>query len=527
MTQHLTDADAQYETDPRAAAGSYAVVADALASSPYAPHAARIRSRQADALRKAGDDARAVTAELAVMADALSSGDPGQAVSVAARLAHQQPEIPEPLVRAVNAPGALAAYEHDPQAALDSAADQFDATEPGDPHRMLAATLLAEHAIAARCPGIVKARADVLAGIADSTGHDDAGRLADARLRACIADATGNWDALARTAKRMYPARVAAFLLARHGRYLALTREPEAAIERYNDAVEQACDAGTFADAADWQFAIRDIRISYGVGMLADLDDPYRLALASRAAGDDSVMPSLFSPLDLALSDLVDRRFPDALAALRRYRWRSVTLADWRAKREASTRLGDVYATAGEPVTAVRHYIIAGGTDRLKDLAQRLPEEALALPVPDDLASFPPWERAAYFTIAGSAADLLADSQATAWAAVTLAVLMATDSGAGSRREPSSRSVQCLRSSGRRDHARASSPVPGPRRLVGGARTESLSSHRPCPCRSPGPDSQRPSGRAPGGGGPDVPCPARRPAHGRDHPVRRPEPASR
>ncbi len=286
--------------------------------------------------------------------------------------------------------------------------------------------LLAEHAIAARRPGIVQARAEVFAGIADATGHDDAGRLADARLHACIADAAGNWEALARMAKRMYPGRVAALLLARHGRYLALTQEPEAAIERFNDAIEQACDAGTFADAADWQFAIRDIRISYGVGTLADLDDPYRLALASRAAGDDSVIPSPFSPLDLALSDLVDRQLPDALAALRRYRRRSVTLADWRAEREAGTRLGDVYATAGEPATAVRHYITSGNTDRLKDLAQRLPEEALPLPVPDDLAELPPWERAAYFTIAGSAADLLTDSEAAAWAAVTLAELMAT-----------------------------------------------------------------------------------------------------
>jgi hypothetical protein len=84
-----------------------------------------------------------------------------------------------------------------------------------------------------------------------------------------------------------------------------------------------------------------------------------------------------------------------------------------------------VYATAGEPVTAVRHYIDSGGTDRLKDLAKRLPEEAFPLAVPDNLADLPPWERAAYFTIAGSAADLLADGQAPAWAAVTLGELVA------------------------------------------------------------------------------------------------------
>jgi hypothetical protein len=427
MAEQLAAADARNETDPAAAASGYAVVANALSSSPYAPHAAQIRARQADALRKAGDETRAVRAELAQMADALASGDPGQAISVAARLSHQQPDVPESLIRAVNALASVAAYEHDPQATLDAAAAQFDATEPDDPHRPLAATLLAEHAIAARRPDIVRARAAVLAGIAEATGHDDAGRLSGARLRACIADATGSWDALAGAAKRIYPRRVAALLLARHGRHLALTRRGEAAVSSYSDAIEQACEAGTYADATDWQFALRSIRINYAVGTLADIDDPYRLAQASRAAGDDSVIPELFSPLNLALSDLVDERLPDAVAALRRYRRRSVTLADWRAEHEARTRLGDVYVTAGQPVTAIDHYIAAGDTERLKKLPQQLPDEPLPLPIPDDLPSLPPWERAASFTIAGAAADLLTDSDATAWAELALAEFAATE----------------------------------------------------------------------------------------------------
>ena len=348
------EADEKFETDPAAAAGLYGLVADKLQSSPYAPHAPRIRARQADAFRAAGDNAKAVTAELALMAAALSSGDPGLTLTTADKLARQRPDVPEPLVRAVNALAALAAYEHNPKATLDSAAGAFDATEPGDPYRILAATLLAEHAIAARRPDIVQERADVLSGIADTAGRDEAGRLADARLRACIADATQDWASLARTAKTGYPPKVAALLLARHGRYLAITQDPEAAIDRYNDAIEKACEAGTFADAADWQFAIRLIRVTYGVGTLADLNEPYRLAQASRAAGDDSVIPSLSPALDLALSDLLDSRLPDALAALRRYRRHAVALADWRAEREAGTRLGDVYAAAGEPAAAIR-----------------------------------------------------------------------------------------------------------------------------------------------------------------------------
>ena len=420
LAQQLNEADEKYDTDPAAAAGLYGLVADKLQSSLYAAHAPRIRARQADAFRAAGDNAEAVTAELALMAAALSSGDPGLTLTTADKLARQRPDVPEPLVRAVNALAALAAYEHNPKATLDSAADNFDATEPEDPYRILMATLLAEHAIAARRPDIVQKRADVLSGIADTAGRDEAGRLADARLRACIADAAHDWASLARTAKTGYPPKVAALLLARHGRYLAITQDPQAAIDRYNDAIEKACEAGTFADAADWQFAIRLIRVTYGVGTLADLDEPYRLAQASRAAGDDSVIPSLSLALDLALSDLLESRLPDALAALRRYRRHAVALADWRAEREAGTRLGDVYAAAGEPAAAISYYMACGENEPLSKVAGQLPEEPFALPVPANLADMPPWERAASYVIAGSAADLLPDSDAASWAAAAL-----------------------------------------------------------------------------------------------------------
>lgn len=420
LTQQLSEADEKFDTDPAAAAGLYGLVADKLQGSPYAPHAPRIRARQADAFRAAGDNAKAVTAELALMAAALSSGDPGLTLTTADKLARQRPDVPDPLVRAVNALAALAAYEHNPKAALESAAGAFDATEPGDPYQMLAATLLAEHAIAARRPDIVQERADILSGIADTAGLDEAGRLADARLRACIADAAQDWASLARTAKTGYPPKVAALLLARHGRHLAITRDPEAAIERYNDAIEKACEAGTFGDAADWQFAIRLIRVNYAIGTLADLNEPYRLAQASRAAGDDSVLPSLSPALDLALSDLLESRLPDALTALRRYRRHAVALADWRAENEAATHLGDVHAAAGESAAATGYYIAAGENEPLTKLAGQLPEEPFTLHVPTNLTDLPPWERAASYVIAGSAADLLPDSDAESWAAAAL-----------------------------------------------------------------------------------------------------------
>jgi hypothetical protein len=426
LTQQLADADDRFETDPAAAAAGYGTVSDALADSPYAPHAARIRARQAEALRRAGDAAGAAAVDLARMAAALTSSDLSQVLVIADRIvgpmADQQQELPDRLVRAVGALAALAAYEHYPQMPLEQVAAQLDATEPGDPYRLLTAMLLAEHAIAAGRPDIVRTRTATIAAIVDTASPGDAGRLAAARLLACLADADGDWDRLARTAKAGYPPRVAALLLARHGRHLAITAQPQAAIERYNDAVEQACEAGAYADAADWQFTIRLIRISYGLDVMdGTLDDPYRLALALRTAGNDSVIPAPVSPLELALSDLLDDSLPDALAALRRYRRRAVTLGDWAGERQAEIRLGDLYAAAGEPMTASEHFITAGEADRLSELPRRLPEQTLPLKVPPGLAGMPAWERAAACSFAGAAADLLADSDAIDWAEATLA----------------------------------------------------------------------------------------------------------
>ena len=425
LMQQLADADDRFETDPAAAASGYGMVADALADSPYAPHAARIRARQAEALRRAGDAAGAAAADLARMAAALTSSDPSQVLVIADRIAgpmaDRQQELPGHVGRASGALAALAAYEHYPQMPLDQVAAQFDATEPDDPYRLLTAMLLAEHAIAAGRPDIVRTRAATIAAIVDAAGPGHPDRLAAARLLACLADTDGDWERLARTAKTGYPPRVAALLLARHGRHLAITSRPQAAIERYNDAVERACETGTYADAADWQFTIRLIRISYGLDVMdGTLDDPYRLALALRTAGNDSVIPAPVSPLELALSDLLDDSLPNALAALRRYRRRAVTLGDWAGEREAEIRLGDLYATAEEPVTAIEHFITAGEADRLTELPRRLPEQTLSLPVPSGLADMPAWERAAAFSFAGAAGDLLADSDANDWAEATL-----------------------------------------------------------------------------------------------------------
>ena len=62
----------------------------------------------------------------------------------------------------------------------------------------------------------------------------------------------------------------------------------------------------------------------------------------------------------------------------------------------------------------------AASYEQLTKIAGQLPEEPLPLPVPEDLAGKPPWERAGSYVIAGSAADLLTDPDAAGWAAAAL-----------------------------------------------------------------------------------------------------------
>jgi len=421
LAQRLRDADNERDTDPAAAAASYGVIADALVTSPYAPHARLLRERQANALLAADDVVGGVEAELAVMAAALSAGDPWQVLIVAHQLDARQLEMPDHLTRAINCLANLAAYEHYREGSLDAAAEALDATESLDPYRLEAAVLFAEHAIASSRPALVRDRLPVMAAIANAADLDEPGRLAEARIRACIADATGEWGDLSRAARTGYPPRAAALLLARHGRHLAITQEPAAAIDRYYEAIEKACTANAYADASDWLFAIRLIRIRYGIDVVTgDLSDLYRLALTVQTAGNDSVIPAAFSPRERVLSALQDGNFPDALEALHRYRWRSVTIASWADEQEAEGRFGALYMEVGELHQAIEHFVAAGDVDQLTKVAESLPEVTLTLPVSADLADRPSWQRAAHFTIAAAAADLVSDADAVQWIAAAL-----------------------------------------------------------------------------------------------------------
>lgn len=416
-------ATAALRDNPARAAVGFRAIAHRLQASPYAPHASQLRRREADACRASEDALGVITAELEILRTALSAEDPGEANAVTHRLSQDKLEFPDAPVRSVNVFAAIAAFEHNRGVTLDEATKQFDETQDGDPYRLEAAVHLAEHAISNRSGEIVAARAAPFGTLVDSAGADDANRLLAARLAASVADATDDWSKLAKAARR-YPPRCRALLLARFGRHQVRRQDPEAAIALYYDAIETACQAEIYADAADWALTIRLIRLRHG--MLDDeTHDLFRHASALRAYGSDSVIPAPFSPRERVLSRLHDGKLPDALEAIRMYLRRAVTLGDWSDEREAQEHLGKLLVETGDPMRAMDYLISAGAREDIEKLAADLQDGPLEFPLPDDLTTWPTWERACAFTLVAGIGDLLSDADARSWAGAALVEIRA------------------------------------------------------------------------------------------------------
>jgi len=236
------------------------------------------------------------------------------------------------------------------------------------------------------------------------------------RLCAKTPDSLQASPSLADTARDTYPPAIAALVLARNARHLALTPEPEASVARWRGAIERACVEGLNADAADWLYALRGVKVQNGL-LVGDLNELHRHAQALRAAGSGTLLPVPYGARERALANLRDEKWPDALEALRRYLWRSTIGADWAGEMDAHERLGDLFAVTDRSAEAVRHYVYAGQRKKLETLAGSLRDEPVRLPT--DLLTPRPWERAAAFSFASASADLLVDDDARAWCSAT------------------------------------------------------------------------------------------------------------
>jgi hypothetical protein len=417
LQSELARAESAVNERPVEAAAAFAAIADRLELSPFAGHAVRVREQQARALRDAGRAAEAARILLQLGWRLLDAGDPFAAQRQVQEIVGAGDAVPDNLSRAAAALSAAAGIRYEHAVTLDHLAAAFDELEEGDPHRSDAAVVVAEEAVAARRPEIVRSRHRTLERLAEQQASGGPDQLVEARLRTCLADCCGGWDSLATGARQRFSPRVTAWILARHARYLALTLRPELSVERWQDAAERACAEGMYDDAADWLYALRAVKVQYG-SFDRGINDVHRLAQALRSSGGGTLLPQPYSARERALSLLLDGRWPDALEALGRYLWRATAGADWSGEIEAHEQLGDLFARTGRPDEAVQHFIRGGNGKKLEALAADLPDAALTLST--GLLSEAPWERTAAYIFVTAVADLLVDGDAAAWATVAV-----------------------------------------------------------------------------------------------------------
>ncbi|HVB52675.1 MAG TPA: hypothetical protein VNF24_00570 [Candidatus Acidoferrales bacterium] len=415
LAESVRRAEESLEEQPGDAAELLSTVADRLEESGFVPHAAAVRGLEARALHSAGRRADEAAVRIELGWRHLNTGDAASAQSQVQQLYAGRDGDSAEVLRCQHALAAAIGLRRDYAVTLDHLASAVDALLEGDPNYVDALLILAEEAVTARRPEIVQARAELIERVATSAPRDTAGQFSAARLRMCVADCCNRWDALAATARESYPPGVTALMTARHARYLALVPQPDAAIARWRDAIERACIEQLNDDAADWLYALRATTIEYGLLGTSDPNELHRHALALRAAGSGSMLPGPYSVRERGLDHLREQKWPDALEALRRYLWRSTVCADWVGELDAHDLLGDLFRQTGRAHEAVRHYVVAGETKKLKALAEALPEKTLQVPI--DLITPRPWEREAAFSFAAAAADLVPDDQAQLWCA--------------------------------------------------------------------------------------------------------------
>ncbi|MGW7519531.1 hypothetical protein ACWGJ2_28455 [Streptomyces sp. NPDC054796] len=427
--QHLglhTDLEAARrlrDDQPAQAALEFRRLADALEAAGFAAHALQIRRDQAQALHAAQDTTAAVAVDLQIMAGELESGEPGLALSVARRLEAADAQTPEALVRAVEVLGALASYEHHHDTSLDEIAHAVDALQEGDPEITSAFMLFAEYAVAEDRLGFITGRAERFEAIARATRT---GSPEHARLRACLADAGvgESWEDLQYTIRTAWPPRLAALLMARHGRHLVRRQKAPAALSRYSDAIALATEDGAIDDVVNWLQTQDLIRIRFGLTRPFSMNEGYRRILTLRAAGNGgSVVPTGVRFRERALSRMQKGRLADAAQAVGAYRSRSTLTADWSGAQEAEHLLGLLHQKAGQPEQALHHHLAAGDVDELAVAAKLLPEESLDFPPPQNLVDRAGWYRVSAFRAAAATADLLPDDQARLWLDTALAEL--------------------------------------------------------------------------------------------------------
>jgi hypothetical protein len=211
-----------------------------------------------------------------------------------------------------------------------------------------------------------------------------------------------------------------AWLHARYARHLAFAGDGAGAQEHYLEAIERACTEEMFDEAADWLYAWRTVLAWYDDSLK---DEQHPLAQALRPHAKPSTLPGSPYTAERALRAMQDAHKPDtALQAVRRWRWQAVIRGVFTEEVEALETFGTLLQRQDDADNAIKCFVRAG-SDRAAQAARSLPERTARLD-PGMLTSAPPCRAAAY-SAATAAADLLTDDDARAWGDAALAEVMA------------------------------------------------------------------------------------------------------
>ena len=404
------------ETDPLEAATILEGIAEEIGNTPFAAYAVQLRREQASALEAAGQIERSFRIRLDTAWQLVDSTDLWTAIVILRQIDSSEVALPDDLDRSARALAAVVQLRSEHTGSLDELAARFDQMREGDLHRHTAAIALVEECIAARRTDIVRSRITTLNRLAETQPSDKTSQMVTARILMSIADATGDWEQLAITARERYAPPITSLILARNARYNALASKLKISMSRYLDAIARSTDEQMYGDAISWLYALRTVR-SYSSSFTGDINDSHRLAQATETQGIERVLAANNARAH-AMRTLLNKKWPDALEASRRYLWHSVTTASWTEEFEANELIGDVFAATGRPLDAARHYIRAGHRKKAEKLGARLAEESLDLSI--DMLGDPYWERAAAYKLVAQGGDLLTETSATAWVCAAL-----------------------------------------------------------------------------------------------------------
>ncbi|WP_444949809.1 hypothetical protein [Micromonospora ureilytica] len=290
--------------------------------------------------------------------------------------------------------------------------------EAEDPNAQELFTLAVEAALAAGDRAAVVRVRTVLEAAVAGAEEDIA-----VRLELVLAEAARDEARWARLLDRAAPASAgistkhAALVYARRGRYLFWDNKLLEAEAAYRAAVERACRAALWQDAAQWMLA--RARILSRASVIGDLSDLVRRASAVRASGSGGLLQRGHDPLTAALKHLLAGKLQAALPELRRHLRDSVRVAHLEDEIEAHRRLGTLYEkTEREPAAAVHHYVMAGDAKAAARIAGLAPffVDCAAL------AEHPQAQtRAAALQATAAQGDLVPDADVETWITRSLA----------------------------------------------------------------------------------------------------------